>query len=454
MIRKVNPRSVMPDPCQKSLDWLETFAFEWFNKNVPGHGQIWFSDENTRGLTYNFPNPQLPVEVILTGSFLTRILESYFWGFEQFRLWTFSPQIKDFLTDVINIDADKIGVIGRPQFRAPIFIPDFQKEVNLVYAGRLSLSKNIPALLEVVSLLQVKYKKKVTLDIFGEFDSFPDESLGKYYVSSLREIILKTLKDLPWNEIPVFHGEVKQEEWIKVKRSHPVFISLSTSMYEDFGTAAQIAASMGWPSILSSWGGHKSSQSFLSIPYYLIPQAVELPFIQKAKAQSIASLLVQNQFEFILNETDSTFIPKSFLNQSSYQESIQQFISSNSPEILFCFREKMIEFADTPKGVKLFKRYHKYFSGSMQSVTALIYDDTKNPEVIEDLILPSTSFELIPTRHLFSSFYLEELSLFEEIIFLNLDTEMINKVSHFLTSTLSLKTPIKVYSKSEMKKLL
>jgi len=445
MLRKINPKSVMPDPCQRSLDWLEAFATEWFKKNVPQHGQIWFSDENTRAITQSFPNSKLPVEVTLTGSFLSRILESSFWNFEQSRLWTFSPQIKDFLTNVINIDAEKIGIIGRPLYRESIFIPNFEQEVNLVYAGRLSLSKNIPALLKIVSLLQVKYKKNVTLDIFGEFDSFPDESLGKYHVSSLKEITLKTLNDLPWNKVPVFHGDVKQEEWVKVKLSHPVFISLSTSMYEDFGTAAQIAASRGWPSILSSWGGHKSSQNFLSVPYYLIPQTIDLEFIQKAKAESIASMLVQDGFEFITNKSDSSFIPDKFFNHIDYQKTIQQFIRDNSPEILFCFREKMTEFADTPKGINLFKNYHLHFSGSAQSTIALIYDDADNSEAIKELTLPSTSFELIPARHLFSNFYLKRLPQFKEIIFLNLETEMIKKVSHFLTSTLSLKIPIKIY---------
>lgn len=439
----------MPDPCQISLDWLEEFAQHWFTENVSNHGQLWFSDENVRGITKNFPNPHLPVEVILTGSFFARILESTFWNFDKFRLWTFSPAIKSFLTSILNIDPAKIGVIGRPCYQTPLFVPDFTQEVNLIYAGRLSLSKNISALLRVVSLLQTKHNKKVTLDIFGEFDSFPDESLGKYQIPSLDELILKNFNELPWCEAPTFHGHVPAKDWINIKRLHPTFISLSTSMYEDFGTATQMAASRGWPSILSSWGGHKSAQNSILIPSYLIPQEAEPTFIQNAKSQEMAKKLSSNTFEFFTNQKDSNFIPQSYFERESFQQLIHYFIKNNSPEILFCFREKMTEFADTAKGVSLFKEYRKCFAGDSTAHTAIVYDDSCNAPVIEGLTLPRETYELIAVRQLFSSFYLKELPSFKEIIFLNLNEEMTLRVSDFLTSTLSLNTPLFIQHKGE-----
>lgn len=155
------------------------------------------------------------------------------------RLWTFSPRIKAFLIDVYQMKSEEIGIIGRfPSSKKPS-APDFNQTVNLVYAGRLSLTKNITSLIRLTSLLQTHFKRDVTLDLFGKTDNFPDESIGRFTDFSMNEEIEELIKRLPWKNKPVIHAPVPQHEWLNINRPHPLFISLSSSMYEDFGTAAR-----------------------------------------------------------------------------------------------------------------------------------------------------------------------------------------------------------------------
>ena len=446
MIRKINPKIISSDICQTSLDWLEVHAKEWMKENVSDHGRIWFPDENTLGLTDNFPKEGELVEVILTGSFFVRLLEAKLWPFKNMRLWTFSPRIKSFLIDAFQMKPEEIGVIGRyPSLKQPL-PPDFTQTVNLVYAGRLSLTKNITTLLRLTSLLQTHFKRDVTLDIFGKTDNFPDESIGRYSDFSMDQEIEELIQMLPWNKQPVFHGKVPQYEWLNLNRPQPVFISLSSSMYEDFGTAAEIASQQGWPSLLSNWGGHASANHTLLVPMHLVARTHEPVFLQNYKTLALAAKLSENALPFRATQNEPGFIATTILNQSSFYNSLDNFLKKWGPEILLSLREKMSTFADSPKGIEFFKNYHASFAPESYQVAWIINDlapmtDTKLP-------LQEEAFEVIYLRELFNPYFLKRILKFKKIVLFDLNDDQ-PKVHQYLKETLGLDTPLFIWSNSQ-----
>ncbi len=246
--------------------------------------------------------------------------------------------------------ADEIGVIGRPEKKI------VKPGNNFVYAGRLSFTKNIQGLLLFISELQ-KVSPDTTLDLFGEFDNFPDESLGRFHPFSMKDSVMELIAKLPWSHKPVFHGEVPQSEWPKLKRTHPAFISFSTSMYEDYGTAVEIATRKNWPALLSDWGGHAESSGF-HIPPRMIPEAFLPENIQVLKAQRLVTQFLEGKFSY--RSIDPKFIPESC---KSLSQARVHFMTKTGPEILLCFREEMSHFADTPKGQNIFKAYRQLMAG-------------------------------------------------------------------------------------------
>src|SRR5690606_10749987 len=181
------------------------------------------------------------VEIILTGSFLLRIFEMKYWNFNKVRLWTFSSKVRDFFIHYVGIEEKYIGLIGRSISKNNIASANFQDPViNLVYAGRLSPAKNITTLLKLTHQLQ-DHGLNVTLDIYGDYNLLPNEAFGRYTPIPIRQLIDELIYSRKWTTVPKFHGTVPQGQWIQHEYKNPVFISLSTSMYEDFGTACHIA---------------------------------------------------------------------------------------------------------------------------------------------------------------------------------------------------------------------
>lgn len=347
--RKINPDSPDADTCQKSLDWLRVEITEWFRSNVPDHGEIWFADDSST-LVSNFPSAGTTVEVVLTGSFFLRFLESGMWPSWNQRIWVLSQRVRDIFVHLLGMPEEEIGVIGRP----------VKKEVtpghNFVYAGRLSFTKNIPGLLHFISELQ-KVSPDATLDVFGEFDTFPDESLGRYAPFSLKEHVLELMSKLPWTRRPVFHGEVPQNEWPLVNRQNPVFISFSTLMYEDYGTAVEIATRKNWAALISDWGGHAEASGH-HVPVSLLPEAFMPEDIQALKAKRLVTQFQDGKIPF--RSCDPAFVP---VRSTSLPKVRNEFMAKAGSGILLCFRDEMSYFADTPNGQKIFRSYRQLMAG-------------------------------------------------------------------------------------------
>ncbi len=440
MIYKTLPKKIRPDVCQLSLDWLENHAYEWFKENIPNHGKIWFSDENSKHLIQDFPKKDEFVEIILTGSFLHRLLESKLWPFENFRIWTFSTRVKSYLVDAFKFQPEDIGVIGRFNTKQEIQKPIFKKSVNLVYAGRLSLAKNITSLIRLTSELQSKHNCEVTLDIYGLPDDLEDPSLGRFETYNLDQEFNELINRLNWKEKPSFHESVPQGEWLKIARENPVFISLSTSMHEDFGTAAEIATQAGWPCLLSDWGGHADANRSFKIPYHLVPRTHEPEFIQTMKTKSLAELLVSDNWD--LCEDHAISYMSRPLERKEFDSCIDQFIQYWGQSLLLILRNETARFADTPKGRNLFKNYHYHF-GKIEGTKALIVNDLKtNPPF--NLAAPIEKFEVIFVRDLFCPYYIKRWASFDEIQLINLAEEL-QSIVYFLKNQIGFASVIKLY---------
>jgi hypothetical protein len=444
MIRKINPKILSGDICQLSLTWLENYAKNWFNKHVPDHGQIWFSDENTKVISVNFPNKDELVEIILTGNFFLRMLESKFWTFEQFRLWTFSSRLKDFLVQTYKIPSEKIGIIGRTSPSEIFHNPNFSESANFVYAGRLSLAKNITSIIRLTSLLQTKYDRPFTLDIFGEPDDFTDPSIGRYQTSPIVDVINGLIEELPWKERPVFHGSVAQSEWLKVNRAKPVFVSFSCSMYEDFGTAAEIAIQHGWPCLLSDWGGHAEAGNSIKVPLHLVARTHEPLFLQKFKSEALASVLIKNSLS-LSQKAEYNFVPE-IMSRNELNSNMDIFFEKWGPEVLLCLRASTDFFADTRKGINFFRQYSAAF-GPHEAEEALIINDLR-PNTDHQIKWEGKSFEVIYLREFFNSFFLKRLENYKTITLVELGPD-IPVIQNYIKDILGLNIPINILSDSD-----
>lgn len=434
-IRKINPKIIPEDTCQKSLNWLETHVQSWLSANVKDVGEIWFADENATHLTSKFPKNTKNVEVVFTGSFLLRFLESGLWPFENYRIWVLSHRVKNIFVAMFHIPEERVGVIGRSlNYDAK----ERPLGNNFIYAGRLSFTKNIIGLLHLVSCLQVDHALDVTLDLYGAFDDFPDESLGRYLPINLKESVTSLIAGLPWTEKPVMHGEVAQGEWLKVNRANPTFISLSTSMYEDYGTAAQMAHEAGWPCLLSDWGGHSDASAYL-MPTSLIPQTFENEGWLKRKAEFLAGRIKNKDLQ--LNKASQGFIPQKY-SAKELETSRNTFMKKWGPEILLCLREKMNFFADTPKGTEFFHHYRNHLSDRVQQ---------KNLFIVNDLVFPirlprdlNSEFEMISLREVFNPFFLKRYHSYKRILLIEMNEE-IPALMNFFKKILGLSIEIETW---------
>jgi glycosyltransferase involved in cell wall biosynthesis len=164
--------------------------------------------------------------------------------------------------------------LGRPVDRVPIPVtPDFapkSREVRarlkrklgfasserlIVYAGRLSLQKNVHQLLSAFAFI-AKEVPQARLVILGSVDQLGYPHFGEqpavHYAHVLGDLVFR----LGLEERVVFPGHVSQKElrdWLAACDLH---ISLSTHYGEDFGYSVAQGLMSGAPTVLSSWGGH------------------------------------------------------------------------------------------------------------------------------------------------------------------------------------------------------
>lgn len=415
------------DSCQTSIDILREKCTKFLVDEM-GATRIWFPDHCE-------PYPAASgieelTDVVFFGRFAQKFLESGNWLGHDFRLWTLCRAARDVLIQLYKIPAAKIGII--PRYRlfpaspsSAVKAPPVDESIigrNFVFAGRISPTKNIEALLLSISDLQVNYRRRVTLDLFGSFDSEPHPDRGRRARPDYQEVIRDLVQRLPWVTAPTFHGKVEPDAWLRDDWASPCFISLSTFACEDFGVSLAQAQSAGWPAWLSDWGGHRDAIGKIRrFSISAIGRSGEPEAIVRTKSKILAQC-----FDAIWPSATPSYAAAPPFGLA-YIEALQPpenvalteidrwrraAIDEYLPGIHFFYRDAsdgMEFFADTPQGRLFLSRYRMSFADPSPNVQTVVLYDERYPEGLAWLDCPQFSelkdcgsFALIAMRDLFS----------------------------------------------------
>lgn len=141
------------------------------------------------------------------------------------------------------------------------------KEVNLIYSGRLSREKNIPALATILDYLK-EHQIKARLTIAGAHDDFESSTIGNGPYLGESYFITQELMQRPDVE---FIGFKDHQELFKIYSEMDFFISLSTYHDDDFGRAPAEALTHGLPCILTDWIGYRDLGKNFRDDVFLLP---------------------------------------------------------------------------------------------------------------------------------------------------------------------------------------
>lgn len=151
---------------------------------------------------------------------------------------------------------------ARKEIRQQLKIAD--SDIVLIYAGRVSLQKNVDLLLmEYLELLRQE-ETPVHLWIAGAFDDLGAPFMGLetaegYLFSKIQTILSQHPKQFTKN-IKLW-GHLEKAQLKRVMSAADAFVSLSLYHDEDFGMSPAEALSNGLPALLTDWGGYSSFTS-------------------------------------------------------------------------------------------------------------------------------------------------------------------------------------------------
>ena len=150
----------------------------------------------------------------------------------------------------------------RVTLRKTMNIPD--NESIILYAGRISLQKNVDIIVSEFERIVNESPRPVSLWIVGAFDDMGANFMGiKHHEGFMYYKMQKIINHLP-PEVSSrikFWGIQKQEELRKIKAAADLYISLSLYHDEDYGMSPAEALAVGMPTLLSNWGGYYSFES-------------------------------------------------------------------------------------------------------------------------------------------------------------------------------------------------
>lgn len=358
---------IYEDLCYKSIELLEEEVHKYL---LVEHGvkEPWILDSinGTR-----LPPKAKQVEVVFFGSYIQRFLESGNWPIESARFWVLTKSVKRVLVEQFNIREEFINIIPRNKLfitkTIPKQFPTIIDEIDLVYAGRISESKNIDALLYTVYHLQDIYKLKVKLFLIGNVDNMSNIYSMKEDIFSYQDHLNDVVDSLDWKIKPQFLEEMGSKEWIKFKFHNPVFITFSNFISEDFGVSIAQAAQVGWRSIVSDWGGHKDLDDNMSIkvPHSYLVENSGFTHLLKERTKSAAKFV----HDGFINNNDTKNEPKitvtdnQFISIEEIDIARKKFIGNNGGAIsLYLLRGQMNKFKSQECGEKFFSKLSSIFS--------------------------------------------------------------------------------------------
>lgn len=365
---KIDPKKKKEDLCQTSIGLLVERCRHWFEKqNIDGN--LWFADD-----VHPFPLKRRdePLHIVLFGSFLRRFLESGNWCVDQCHLWVLCEAAKQVLVQMAKVPEEKIGVIPRYEL-FPLHAParEFpsisgEEEFTLVFAGRLSPTKNIEMLLRTVCFLQNEQNINVHLELFGDFDHQSHPDFGRRTEEGFRDRILKISENLNWKKPPIWHPKLGAEEWYQKDFKNPVLVNFSTFICEDFDVSLAQAQALGWPAWITEWGGHLDviGTNVLKISSSLIGNSHEPSDLIALKARSLAAHFMRPFTTQTVEESPSgkARLPEA-LSITELDRLRRHFLESLGEQASRIYREGLDDFADSEEGRSFFSRYRLLFSG-------------------------------------------------------------------------------------------
>lgn len=131
----------------------------------------------------------------------------------------------------------------------------------ILYAGRVTLQKNIDLLITEFAEIYQKAKRPMRLWIVGAFDDMGAHFQGNVgYEGGMFQKIQTLIDSLP-DEVRqsiTLWGNQPKEQLRKIKNAADMFMSFSLYHDEDYGMSPAEALACGLPSLLTDWGGYSS----------------------------------------------------------------------------------------------------------------------------------------------------------------------------------------------------
>lgn len=373
---------IVKDPCQVSVDVLRSRCRQFFaREKAIGARSIWFADH------FRDP-PKVPpggvLDVVLFGSFVRRFLESGNWTADHYRLWCLTPAVRDVMVKVMGVPASAVGVIPRARLESKpkaTKLPSLSKPFTLVFGGRLSASKNLELLIRTVHALQTEWDLDVELVLSGDFDDRMHPDRGTWRDEDYAGQTKSLIASLEWRRPPRLRHGLGPKNWIRQFYVRPVYVNLSTYVYEDFDVSLSQAREAGWPAIVSDWGGHRdvpSGPGVLKIPPAMIGHAHEGEGPIRLRAQSLAAWIVTEWTKKRVTEpVDVSFDVPESISMAQIDAVRRRFLASLGEGSLTLQRRGFDGFGYEPASEKFFAAYRGCFAAPFrdrEAVAVLIND--------------------------------------------------------------------------------
>ncbi|MDD4973882.1 MAG: glycosyltransferase family 4 protein [Bacteriovorax sp.] len=194
----------------------------------------------------------------------------------------------------------------------------------ILYAGRVSLQKNVDILIQEYLNLIKNENSTVHLWVVGAFDDMGAPFMGVktrdgYLYSKIQTILGHHPKGFTRNI--KFWGRQDKDELKKIKAASDMFISLSLYHDEDYGMSPAEAMACGLPTLLTDWGGYSSFAS-KAWRCQLIPVKIT-EFGLQIKTTAISEFY-EALNESYINDIDRERWSKEFLNAFSIKNTVSK----------------------------------------------------------------------------------------------------------------------------------
>jgi hypothetical protein len=467
---KITSTDHLKDRCHKSISILQERCIIFIREITrEDNNDIYFPDSP---LWPTQEGAKSSLDIVFFGNFVARFLESGNWTHRNFRFWVLSKASQKIFVSLFRFNKAEVLVIPRYKL-FPISakvrpLPKINSKWTLVYAGRISATKNIESTILITYFLQSHFSLDVKLVLCGTYDNDIHEEKGHYHQhSEYSEQIKKLINGLQWKSKPIFLGDLPSDSWVNIDFPQPVIINLSTFIKEDFGVSIAQAQSEGWPGIISNWGGHCDVQgnNFIKIDAKAIPNFSDHLNIQWGRSFSIASEIHYNLKEALSHNKDispcgQTPLMPEKISIKTVDLKRRDFVKEWGGPIQLFSRGNISDLADQHMGQVFFKAYKKLFqansSSKKKNISLLINDlhESESPEIslapllVRELLCnlryDQFNTQIISFNQIKDSLNFSKL-LNSDLIILTFLPEDGVKIIKFLKETLSLNAPMKFF---------